>query len=41
MKYEGPLQKMVKSEMRQIMWDGSKWKNETNFLGQREYSLIF
>ena len=28
---------MVKSEMGQTLWDGRKWKNETIFMGQREY----
>ena len=33
----GPLPKMVKSEMWQILWDGQKMKKCDNIKGQREY----
>ena len=29
-----------KSEMGQIMWDGPKWKTETNYPGRREYLFM-
>ena len=29
-----------KNEMGQILGDGRKWKNGTNFGGRREYNLI-
>ena len=28
-----------KNEMRQILGDGRKWKNETNYGGRREYYI--
>ena len=35
----GSTTKNGKSEMRQILGDGRKWKTGTNFRGRREYFL--